>query len=513
MNALLIIIGLALLFYFMHRVHGEVGGCGTEHGDSKEAPRSGEKRASTAGSPSQTSGHGGRNMSAVIVIALLLLLPLMLLHGVIPPGSRLHQFLFWAALLLPILCFPIVWKAGTLRRSKATSPETDAVRKDREAQQRNERRKIFGQLEQRVSQEMEIDAMRYEDDLVSFEGRLRGDSEAIYPRLKKIFAEVNLTPRLLEGESDRSIVIATPVSIEEAKPDPQHFGVPLLLFTATLLTTTWVGALQEGVNLLEEPERFAIGLPYSLALMAILLIHELGHYVAGRLHGVKVTLPYFIPVPMGLGTFGAFIQIRSVIPDRRKLFDVGAAGPLAGLAIALPALYFGLKGTAAAPSGAGVSLSSSMLLSWVYSLANGEPVGPDHVIMLSPLAFAGWLGVLVTVLNLIPVGQLDGGHVAYALLGRRHAETLGWVAIFLLLALGIFYWSGWLTWAFLIFIVGAAKHEPALNELAALGWRRRAVGIFTFVLLFLIMTPVPHRFMEALGIMSPYIPGPVGPML
>ncbi len=481
-----------------------------DHGDKSGARRRERGKAPASDSPGQ---HGGRNISAVIVIALLLLLPLMLLHGVIPPGSAFHQVLFWAALLLPILCLPIVWKAEALRQSKAISPKTEAAREARDAEQRNERRKIFGQLEQHLSKEMEIDAMRYEDDLVSFEGRLRSDSEAAYPRLTKMFAEVNRTPRLLEGEGGRSVVVGVPISPDEAKVVRQSFGVPLLLFAATLVTTTWVGALQQGVNLLDEPERVAIGLPYSLALMAILVIHELGHYVAGRLHGVKVTLPYFIPVPFGLGTFGAFIQIRSLIPDRRKLFDVGAAGPLAGLAITLPALYFGLRGTAAAPAGAGVSLSSSMILSWVYSLANGEPVGPEHVIMLSPLAFAGWLGVLVTGLNLIPVGQLDGGHVAYALLGRRHAETLGWVAIFLLLALGIFYWSGWLTWAILIFFVGAAKHEPALNELAALGWRRRAIGVFTFVLLFLIMAPVPHRFMEALGIMSPYIPGPVGPML
>ena len=512
MNALLIIVALALFFYFMHRVHGQVGGCGMDHGDKEARHAEGEKPPASA-SPVQHAGHSGPNMSTIIVIALLSLLPLMLLHGVIPPGSFFHQILFWAALLLAILCFPIVWKIEPLPTPKKLSPETEAEQKKRETNRREEQRKIFGLLEERVSKEMEIDAMRYEGDLVSFEGRLLGDSEAAYPRLTKIFAEVNRAPRLLEGQGGRSVVVAAPISTEEAKPIPQNIGLALFLFAATLATTTWVGALQQGVNLLEEPGRFTIGLPYSLALMAILVIHELGHYVAGRLHGIKVTLPYFIPVPLALGTFGAFIQIRGAIPDRRKLFDVGVAGPLAGLAIALPALYFGLRGTAAAPAGTGVSLSSSMLLSWLYSLANGEPVAPDHVIMLSPLAFAGWLGVLVTGLNLIPVGQLDGGHVAYALLGRRHAETLGWVAIFLLLALGIFYWSGWLTWAILIFFVGAAKHEPALNELAVLGWRRRAVGVFTFVLLFLIMAPVPHRFMDALGIMSPYIPGAGGPML
>jgi membrane-associated protease RseP (regulator of RpoE activity) len=127
------------------------------------------------------------------------------------------------------------------------------------------------------------------------------------------------------------------------------------------------------------------------------------------------------------------------------------------------------------------------------------------MLALTPLGFAGWLGLLVTALNLIPVGQLDGGHIAYALVGRRRAETLGWVAFFLLLALGIFYWSGWLTWAILIFFLGGVKHEPALNELPVPGWQRRAIGALAFVLLFLIMAPVPHRFMTALGILCPYV--------
>jgi membrane-associated protease RseP (regulator of RpoE activity) len=352
---------------------------------------------------------------------------------------------------------------------------------------------------------MEIEATRYERDLVIFEGRLRRDAEGAYGRLARSFAEVGRSPRLLEGEGGRAVVVAMPIAPGEAEPARQGLTVPLLLFAATFVTTTWAGALHQGVNLWQEPARFAVGLPYSLALMAILLIHELGHYTAGRWHGIKVSLPYFIPVPMGLGTFGAFIQIRGAIPDRRKLFDVGVAGPLAGLVIALPALYVGLKGTVVTSSGPGVALSSSVLLTWLYALANGGAVRPDHVVALTPLGFAGWLGLLITALNLIPVGQLDGGHVAYALFGRRRAETLGWVAFFLLVTLGIFYWSGWLTWAILIFFLGGVKHEPALNELPEPGWLRRAVGTLAFVLLFLIMAPVPHRFMTTLGIICPYV--------
>jgi membrane-associated protease RseP (regulator of RpoE activity) len=381
----------------------------------------------------------------------------------------------------------------------------EAEEEAQEAEWRQQRLQVVGPLADRAAREMEIEATRYERDLVIFEGRLRSDAEPAYERLGRGFAELNRAPRLLEGEDSRTLIVAVPVLPEEAKPVPQNLTVPLLLFAATLVTTTWAGALHQGVDIWQEPARFAVGLPYSLTLMAILLVHELGHYMAGRIHGIRVSLPYFIPVPMGLGTFGAFIQIRGAIPDRRKLFDVGVAGPLAGLVIALPALYFGLQGTVATPSGPGVSLSSSVLLTWLYALANGGPVRPDHMLALTPLGFAGWLGLLVTALNLIPVGQLDGGHIAYALVGRRRAETLGWVAFFLLLALGIFYWSGWLTWAILIFFLGGVKHEPALNELPVPGWQRRAIGALAFVLLFLIMAPVPHRFMTALGILCPYV--------
>jgi membrane-associated protease RseP (regulator of RpoE activity) len=506
MNALLVILGLALLFYFMHRMHRQVGGCHDrhDHGGGHHAPAP-EDTAGLQGAQPNAKAPSGPSLASLLLVTLILLLPLMLLHGAAPVGSPLHPLLFWVILLLPFLVIPFLRAAGRLPSAKEAMEKLEAERESQEAEWRQQRLQVVGPLGERVSREMEIETTRYEGDWVIFEGRLRGDAEAAYERLARSFAEVGRSPRLLEGESGRAQVVAAPISPEEAKPAHQNLAVPLLLVAATLATTTWAGALQQGVNLWQEPGRFAVGLPYSLAIMAILLIHELGHYVAGRLHGIKVTLPYFIPVPMGLGTFGAFIQIRGAIPDRRKLFDVGVAGPLAGLVIALPALYFGLQGTMATSSGPGVTLSGSVLLAWLYGLANGGPVRPDHVVALTPLGFAGWLGLLVTALNLMPVGQLDGGHVAYALFGRRRAETLGWVAIFLLLALGIFYWSGWFTWAILIFFLGGVKHEPALNELPEPGWRRRAVGALAFVLLFLIMAPVPHRFMTAVGIICPYL--------
>ncbi len=502
MNALLVLLGLALLFYFMHRMHGQVGGCDDRHEHAKEAKRAGEPEdlVDPERAPVRSKTPSSPSFATILLVTLLLLLPVMLLHAIAPTGSAFHPLLFWVALLLPFLVIPLLRKAGRFPSREEVLARVEAEEGSREERWRKERLQAVGPLGDRLAREMVIEATRYEEELIIFEGTLRGDPEAAYERLARSFAEVGRSPRFLEGEGARTVIVAAPISPGQSKPVRQSLAVPVFLFVSTLATTTWAGALHQGVNLWQEPARFAVGLPYSLALMAILLIHELGHYVAGRVHGINVTLPYFIPVPMGLGTFGAFIQIRGAIPNRRKLFDVGVAGPLAGLVIALPALYFGLKGTIATSSGPGMSLSSSVLLAWLYGLANGGPVGPDHVVALTPLGFAGWLGLLVTALNLIPVGQLDGGHVAYALVGRRRAETLGWVAFFLLLTLGIFYWSGWLTWAILIFLLGGVKHEPALNELPTPGWRRQAIGALAFLLLFLIMAPVPHRFMTGLGI-------------
>ena len=507
MNAVLVILALALVFYFMHRMHGQIGGCqhGHSHGRHRHRAGSPEDTAGAHGARPQARASAGPSLASLLVITLILLLPLMLLHWAAPPGSAVHPFLFWAALLLPLLVVPFLRAAGRFPSREQEMARLEAEEEAQEAEWRQRRLQVVGPLAERAATEMEIEATRYERDLVVFDGRLRTEPEGAYDRLERSFREVGRSLRMLEGEEGRTLVVAVPIPPEEVEPVRQNFAVPLLMFAATLATTTWAGALHRGVDLWQEPGRFAVGLPYSLTLMAILLVHELGHYIAGRIHGIRVSLPYFIPVPMGLGTFGAFIRIRGAIPDRRKLFDVGVAGPLAGLVIALPALYFGLQGTVATPGGPGVNLSGSVLLAWLYGLANGTPVRPDHVVALTPLGFAGWLGLLVTALNLIPVGQLDGGHVAYALFGRRRAETLGWVAFFLLVALGIFYWSGWLTWAILIFFLGGVKHAPALNEVRVPGWQRRVIGAFAFVLLFLIMAPVPHQFMTALGILCPYV--------
>lgn len=231
----------------------------------------------------------------------------------------------------------------------------------------------------------------------------------------------------------------------------------IALLLATLVTTTWAGALHRGVDLLAEPGRWAVGLPYALALLAILGVHELGHYIAARRHRIPVSLPYFIPAPFFLGTFGAFIRMGASARSRNAYFDVSVAGPLAGLVVAVLAIALGAA--AYAPGGGpGMDPDSSLLFSLLYRWAGG-PAGQGPV-ALGPIAFAGWLGLLVTALNLLPVGQLDGGHITYALLGARRARALGTVVIGALVALGFLYSPHWLMWAAVVWALGGVGHPP-----------------------------------------------------
>jgi Zn-dependent protease len=285
-------------------------------------------------------------------------------------------------------------------------------------------------------------------------------------------------------------------------------GALLLL---TFGTTTWAGALHQGVNLLDDPGRFAIGLPYSVGLLLILGAHELGHYFAARRHRIQVTPPYFIPAPFALGTFGAFIRISGPIPDRRALFDVAVAGPFAGLAFAIPALLFGLRHSQVvvdeagpALAHAGVEIGSSFLMATLANFALGPTAVEGHQLLLHPLAFAGWLGLLVTALNLLPIGQLDGGHIAHALFGSRRSHTISVVALFALFFLALFVWPGLMTWAFIVFFLAGTHDSPAVDDLTPLDPLRQALGCFAFALLGLILIPVPHSLYDTFGLHCPY---------
>jgi len=262
------------------------------------------------------------------------------------------------------------------------------------------------------------------------------------------------------------------------------------LLVGTLLTTVWAGALHQGVNLLARPAEWSLGLPYALALLSVLGVHEMGHYVVARRRGVKVSLPYFVPAPFWLGTFGAFIKMEGPIEDRSAYFDVGIAGPLAGLVVALAALFFGLSlGEPAMAHGSGLVPASSFLLAWVYSLAGGAD--PRAAIQIGPIAFAGWLGFLITALNLLPVGQLDGGHLSYALFGPAWARRLSVGVVVALVVGGYFLGSHLLMWGFLVWLIAGTKHPRAVSETRPVGPGRWALGAFSLLLLLSILLPLP----------------------
>ncbi|MBP1690600.1 MAG: putative Peptidase [Deltaproteobacteria bacterium] len=268
--------------------------------------------------------------------------------------------------------------------------------------------------------------------------------------------------------------------------------IHVLLFLATLFTTTLAGSFQAGVNPLDDLRLLVRGLPFSATLMGILLVHEMGHFLMSRLHGVEATPPYFIPGPPFLiGTFGAFIRMRTPT-NRKALFDVGAAGPWAGFLVSIPAVFYGLSLSevrALDTSTGGLVLGDSLVFRWLTRLALG--VSPaDVIILLHPIALAGWFGLFITFLNLLPVGQLDGGHVVYALIGRRHR----WVArcsLLVIIGLAFLGWQGWVMWAVLVTVLGL-DHPPTIDD-TPLDPRRRVAGWLTIALFVVTFMPVPLR--------------------
>jgi membrane-associated protease RseP (regulator of RpoE activity) len=349
-------------------------------------------------------------------------------------------------------------------------------------------------------------------EVVVQEGELLRDSDETYAILKARSEKAGVTPLLQEDRAGRPRLVWLPGVTDQRVAKERGPWLNIVLLLLTLVTTTWAGALHAGVDVLQEPGRFVAGLPYSLTLMLILGAHELGHYFAAQAHHMKVTLPYFIPVPFGLGTFGAFIQLKSSAENRRALFDVGVAGPLAGLVFGIPALWIGLRySRILAPEEladhmhGGIGVGSSALLALIAKLALGNALTAGHSLLLHPLAFAGWLGLLVTALNLLPIGQLDGGHIADAMFGRTRSAAIGTAALVALVLLGLFVWSGLLTWALIVYFIAGSKGLPPLNDISRMGVGRQAVGAFAFVLLFLILAPVPHALYDALGIHCPYL--------
>ncbi|HMQ35239.1 MAG TPA: site-2 protease family protein [Chloroflexaceae bacterium] len=333
-------------------------------------------------------------------------------------------------------------------------------------------------------------------ELPRFVGRLKLDAEAAYaivaPRLRAMGAM-----GLLQQEGDRVALLVAPAL---PPPRPSRLWLSLLLFALTVASTTFVGGQELNWETGEPYYSLASGLAFTAALLGILLAHELGHFIVARREGVAVSYPFFIPMPIFLlGTMGAFISIKEPVPNRRALLAIAVAGPLAGLAVAVPVLILGLalspvrnieEVRAALPDIGFFTEGNSLLYAGLKILVFGRflPSGGDDVYM-HPVALAGWAGLLVTGLNLLPAGQLDGGHIFFALFGPRAATIMSMIVAVCLLGLG-FLWSGWFLWAVLVALLGQGR-SPLLNEVTPLSGRWRALALVGLVVFALVFTPVP----------------------
>lgn len=363
--------------------------------------------------------------------------------------------------------------------------------------------------------------------LVRYRGQLIGDSAEAYDEIAAKMKPYDVTP-LFRKENEQAVVLLVPGTID---PKPSNPWVNIGLFAATVFSVLYAGALYsyQGPEpssligqLLVPLRHLGDGVPFAVALLAILLAHEFGHYFAGRYHKTQVTLPYFIPLPISpLGTMGAAIQMKEPPKNKRILLDIGLAGPLAGLVVAIPVIIYGLSIShvdvipAQLTGGYQVEGNSilyllmkylvfrqwlpapvnfgglSPFLYWVRYFFTGSPAPLGGVdVMISPIAWAGWAGLLVTALNLIPAGQLDGGHISYTLLGRKAKAFWPFILIGLFL-LG-FIWSGWWLWAVLIFIFGRLYADP-LDQITTLNTGRKWMALLGLVVFLLVFMPVPIK--------------------
>ncbi len=305
----------------------------------------------------------------------------------------------------------------------------------------------------------------------------------------------------IEGEVKRA-----PFSLKK------NIWVNILLFIITVFSTFFVGislsinylfteALSQDtqipvtVEMVMDPQVITLSLIYMVVLLGILLGHEFGHFLTCRYYGINATLPYFIPAPTLIGTLGAFIKIKSPITWKKQLFDIGVAGPLTGFILAVPALAYGLSLSKAVPpsfqEGEFVFVFGEPLILKLLGALVLKDVPSDYSVFLHPVAFAGWVGILVTSFNLFPVGQLDGGHVSYALLGEK-SRQFGKFILVVFAIMGFLFWIGWFIWAFLLTFLGL-KHPRIVDEVVPLSPRRKIVGYLMVLIFILSFIPAPIK--------------------
>ncbi|MEA3438978.1 MAG: site-2 protease family protein [Chloroflexota bacterium] len=388
---------------------------------------------------------------------------------------------------------------------------------------------ISEQLTSIVSRVLKIDDMTTGNDedryLIRYRGTLLGDSLTLYDQLANSLRPYKLTPLFRKQVGKDAILLVQSPS----EPKPSNGWINLALFIITLFSMVFGYAFFYGDLSLLFGEKITItalyeslesGVIFAISMLAILLAHEFGHYFAARYHKTNVTLPYFIPLPLSpLGTMGAFIRLKEPPKNKRSLLDIGITGPLAGLIVAIPILILGLSlsevqvidvqpGYSVIMEGNSIFyllskfvvfgqilpepssyIGLNPILYWVRYFFTGQPFPMGGLdVIIHPVAWAGWAGLLVTALNLIPAGQLDGGHVIFTLVGKK--ARLLWPIILAALILLGFVWYGWWIWAALIFLLGRVYAEP-LDQITELDLNRRLLAMLGLAIFVLVFTPVP----------------------
>jgi membrane-associated protease RseP (regulator of RpoE activity) len=366
--------------------------------------------------------------------------------------------------------------------------ERDVLTEDTQSQN------VLDQLRLRIADLMTIENAQVEvDRAIAFTGHLRVEAEDAFYKLKTRFAELGYVPLLREIEpGGNQVIVAIKGKLQSALA--QRIWLNALLFVATIVTTTLFGGMYasatSGSRLTTLPPLGVLltyGLPFAATLLSILGVHELGHYFQAQRHKLPVTLPYFIPAPFGLGTFGAFIQMRGAVENKRALFDVGIGGPIAGLFMAIPLFIAGLLLSTVTNTPA--PLNRSLLVEGLIALFRPEALG--NGILLNPVLLAARFGLIVTAVNLLPVGQLDGGHIAYAALGRRWATWIGYATIAIMAVLGVTSSPTWFIWMAFALLSGV-QHAPPLNDITPLDTRRNAAFLATAVLFLSLFSAQPY---------------------
>ena len=393
---------------------------------------------------------------------------------------------------------------------------------------------ITGEICRIVESDLAIDTIESPRETQSagilvLRGQLRRASAEVFPRWLRELTQRGYTPVLRNdptGATADHVVLRIMKGV--APTSVQNPLINLLLFVLTVFSTLLIGSLNGPDPVMIDGREFIVGSfsdllrlylhqfasggflagwPFATTLLSILLAHEFGHYFAARYHKVAVTLPYFIPLPLSFGTLGAFIRLKEPISDRRKLFDIGVAGPLAGLVLAVPLLFVGLRLSPIdiVPPGSGGFVEGNSLLYyfakvWTFGQALPNPLTGEDVVM-GQVNFAAWIGLLVTALNLLPVGQLDGGHTVFALFGEK-ARVINIATMIIMGALaiaGLFPmlggvgFSGWFVWLGLILFLIGPFHPPALDDVTELDSRRRLIGYFVILAFIITFVPTPFR--------------------